>query len=402
MKLSKLIQEHINKLDNTSIYALRSLKDKHRISLDHINEMLSNWLVESMESSLSFFDFYVNKGLFLNTYKSSVPLMEKGLLSHRKQAVLKSTPNEQTVADSFQLNMNVDADHIFEGQRLGRCTIIRKIAKGSSCKVFLANHESLGIQVAVKIFHNFNVNFNMDDFRREARTVAKFNHSSFVRILDFDDGILPHLVLEYVDGYTLAGLIKQNIKLDEDNVIRYLKFCVKAFDYLHLKNISHRDIKPENIMLNKDGEIKISDFGISRLLNNGVTLNQPFGACGTPLYIAPEQALYPDVVDIRSDIYSLGATFYHALTGQTPFQAENARSMILQHINKPVVPPNEVEASISQGLSDLIVKMMAKDVNKRFGSMAELLEAIRALEKGKSTKPEVKRKRPSTLFRFQR
>lgn len=402
VKLSNIIEEHCGRLDSTSIYALRSLKDRHKISLDDISKMICQWIDETSDGATHFFDFYTEKGLFLSSFKSSVPLMEKGLLSHRKQQILKhENVNFSQASTNSEKSAKFD-DEKLNGQKLGRCTIIRKIAEGSSCKVYLAHHESLEINVAVKIYHNINVRFNLDDFRREARTAAQFNHPSFVRILDFDDGVLPHLVLEYVDGYTLAQLIKDNNFLDSKIVIGYLKNCAKAFEYLHLKNIAHRDIKPENIMITKEGEVKISDFGISRLLNNNYDDQHSEGPCGTPLYIAPEQALYPNVVDTRSDIYSLGGTFYHALTGRTPFQADNVRSMILKHLNKQVKPPRDVNPLIPKSVSNLIVKMMSKNVDDRFHSMGALVEEIRKLESQNFEEAKPQRKRPSTIFRFQR
>jgi len=397
VNLINLIEEYSNRLDDTSIYALKSLKDNNRIPLDKISKMLLDWSESEKATISSFFEFYVQRGVFSSSYKSSIALFKKGILSHRKQSVLKNN-NREFLINSFKESTRVPSGkNTLVGQKLGRCTILKKIAEGSTCDVYQADHQSLGIKVAVKIFKDFNTSLNIEGFRREAQTSARFNHPSFVRILDFDDGLLPHLVLEYVDGYPLSSLISPNAPIKFEDAARYFNDCISALQYLHEKGLAHRDIKPENILINKNSEIKISDFGISRFFNQKDLLSNSATPCGTPFYIAPEQAVYPEVIDLRSDIYSLGATFYHILTGQTPFQATNVRNMIMKHINVPVKAPQSINPQIPESFSNIIVKMMAKNIDDRFNSMAEIKDTFQDAEKSEKKKP---RKRVSTIFRF--
>ncbi|MGL6075598.1 MAG: serine/threonine-protein kinase [Fimbriiglobus sp.] len=280
-----------------------------------------------------------------------------------------------------------EVNHPKVGDVLGKCLITGVLGKGGHGVVYTALHQTLNIPVAVKLL--FADGMIADDFIRkqlthEARTLAKLNHPNVTRVLDFDDGAVPYVVLEFVEGPSLAELIAQTGGLRPNRAIELLKHCILGLQAAAEHGIVHRDIKPGNILLTKTGIAKIADLGLALSKSDSVTSvkksSNPIGTCA---YMAPEQAVTAHEVDFRADIYSLGATFYHVMTGRLPFTARSPREFLIKHAHEPVVPPHMIEDSgVDVGTSEVLVRMMAKNPHDRYETYAELLEAIEKLKVG--------------------
>ncbi len=267
------------------------------------------------------------------------------------------------------------------GQRLGKCLLTTQIGKGSSCHVFEAFHESLKIPVAIKVFlpnQFLDTETIRERFSVEAQTLAQLNHPYIVRVLDFEDGEFPFITLEFVDGMSLLDLINNCGSLHHTKAADYVYRAAQGLAVAHNHGIIHRDIKPANVLLDKEGDAKLTDLGMARITSNMNSIYESqchhFDSLqGTPAYIAPEQAFDPSVGDARSDIYSLGATFYHAVTGRFPFTGKSVYTLIMKHAKSPLEPPENLVNGIPHDVSAFIQKMMAKRPDDRFDSVEDML-----------------------------
>ncbi len=271
------------------------------------------------------------------------------------------------------------------GQLLGRCLITGRIAEGSYGAVYRALHRTLNIPVAVKVLHPELLDGDTkagQQFRSEAMLLARLNHPNIVRLWDFDDSVPPpYLVLEFIEGSTVADLIQRRSVLRVDLAMRIVLQVVDGLDAAYKLGIIHRDIKPANILITRDEKAKIADLGLATVMNLGRQLGQAAPSTQSPLagtvaYLAPEQAGKAASFDHRSDIYSLGATFYHMITGRLPFNGKSSLEVLLKHAREKLIPPNEVYPSIDRGVSDLIVRMMAKDPSARFRNYEDLRDTL--------------------------
>jgi tetratricopeptide (TPR) repeat protein len=273
------------------------------------------------------------------------------------------------------------------GTVLGKCLITARLGKGSSCQVFQALHQGLNIQVALKVLWLNGPGQNQqvyESLKCEARLLALLNHPHVVRVWDFvDDVHYPHLVLEYVEGLSLADLIRHSGRLSPDRAVQIITQVADGLAAAARMGVLHRDVKPGNILLHKEGQAKLVDFGHAALVLEHKTVQafgtgaSPQGSIGTPAYIAPEQCLGTAVADHRADIYSLGATFYHAVTGRMPFTGRTHHEMLFKQVQEQAVPPLELVPDLPPALSDVILTMMAKDPNDRYQTYEELLAALR-------------------------
>lgn len=275
--------------------------------------------------------------------------------------------------------------------------IISKLGQGAMGNVYKAHQLSMDRLVAVKILsprlaQNEQV---IERFFREARAVAKLSHPNIIQGIDVGESHgLYYFAMEYIDGPTLKEVIKQSGPLEEKRGLEIMLQMARALDHAYQNNLIHRDIKPSNIMVSKDNITKLCDLGLARLadaaaeksVNPDVTcpndrshsVGRASGrvALGTPAYISPEQARAETNVDIRSDIYSLGATFYHIIVGEVPFPAETAAQSIAKHLNQPPPLPRAKNPQISNKTNAIILKMMAKKREDRFQNPAELLSHL--------------------------
>jgi predicted Ser/Thr protein kinase len=212
-------------------------------------------------------------------------------------------------------------------------------------------------------------------FQREAQAAGVLNHPNIVNVFDYgeDNGVL-YLIMEYLEGKSLEKLLEgHNILLIENIIPMYDQVC-SALDHAHQNGIVHRDIKPANIMILDNGLVKVTDFGIAKMVTMGMT--QAGQVLGTPNYMSPEQVKGRQV-DGRSDIFSLGIILYELVTGEKPFGGQNITTVIYKIINENPIPPRELDATIHPGLSYVICKALAKSPEERYQTCRELAEDLK-------------------------
>lgn len=269
------------------------------------------------------------------------------------------------------------------GQVFGKCLLIEEVGRGATAAVFRAFHNTLKIQVAVKVLlvNRHASREDLDLIRHEAELLAQLDHQNIVRIMDLDEqGGRPYLVLEYVHGITLRQLIAQSGSMRPLHALRVGIQVARGLEYARSRGVIHRDIKPDNILLTREGIAKIADLGIAQVLGRvrGELEDGPL-IVGTPAYMAPEQARGEPRIDHRADMFGLGATLFHCMTGEKAFKAATLPELIRQRLNEDAIPAAELNPAIDARTSRLISRLMARDPNERFDSYPKLLRAMRAL-----------------------
>ena len=254
------------------------------------------------------------------------------------------------------------------------------VGTGGMSSVYRAHDKLLERDVALKVLHEqFTAEGDyVERFRREARSVAQLSHPNIVTVIDRgeQDG-RQFIVFEYCEGENLKALIARKGPLPEREAVELALQIARALGFAHEHGLVHRDVKPQNVLLNGDGETKVTDFGIARSLDVHGGLTQTGTVMGTSDYISPEQAR-GSRVDAQSDIYSLGAVLYEMLTGEVPFPGDNFVSVALRHINEPVPSVRARRPDVSPRLDAVVQRAMAKDPRDRFGSMDELCAELSA------------------------
>ncbi|MDZ7620619.1 MAG: serine/threonine-protein kinase, partial [Patescibacteria group bacterium] len=269
------------------------------------------------------------------------------------------------------------------GRLLGDYRLLRLLGQGAMAEVYLAEQLSLRRRVAVKILkpelaHDPKY---LERFRREAQSAAALVHGSIVQVYEVGEQAGLHFIAqEYVQGQNLREWLRRHGPLDLPQAISVMRQVTAALAKAAEAGIVHRDIKPENIMLTAEGEVKVADFGLARLTHQdeSLDLTQVGMTMGTPLYMSPEQ-VEGKPLDPRSDLYSLGVTCYHLLSGQPPFQSETALGVAVQHIKNQPAPLESKRADLPIALCRIVHRMLAKSPADRFGSAHELLHEIRKL-----------------------
>ncbi|OQY31818.1 MAG: hypothetical protein B6243_08045 [Anaerolineaceae bacterium 4572_5.2] len=284
-----------------------------------------------------------------------------------------------------------------EGKTIGKYRIIERLGRGGMATVYKAYHPSLDRYVAIKMLHGYlaeGENF-LERFEQEAQSVATLRHHNIVQVFDFDnDGENYYMVMEFVSGGTLKA--KMTHKSGNGGVfsveesIRIINQIAEALDYAHKKGMIHRDIKPSNVLINEEGEILLTDFGIARILSKGGTQLTATGALiGTPAYMPPEQGRGEKEITPASDIYSLGIIFYELLTGHVPFDADTPMAIIHKHIHSPLPIPHDFQPEFPTPLEKVLLKSLAKDPEDRYQSAREMINAIeKAFSKGEENLSE--------------
>jgi serine/threonine protein kinase len=272
------------------------------------------------------------------------------------------------------------------GQIFGGCRIIKKIGEGGMGVVYLAHHLALNKSVAIKILPP---SFAREEervkrFIREARFAAQLEHSNIIQIYNIakhDD--FYFIIMQYVEGESLAVKIRKEGKINLTEALKITRDVALALSIAHQKGIVHRDIKPENIMINRNGEIKLMDFGLVRVLDVASQLSQSGDILGTPYYLSPEQAK-GGKVDGRADIYALGVTLFYMLSGRRPFDGDSTVSIILKHINEKPPHISEFNPEITENIGYLINKMLEKDALNRYQTVEDLIKDINMILAGNS------------------
>jgi serine/threonine-protein kinase len=226
----------------------------------------------------------------------------------------------------------------------------------------------------------------VERFYKEGRAAGKLNHNNIVQAYDVGEaGGYHYFVMEYVEGKTLYDDLTAGKIFSEEESLDIVIQVAHALAHAHSHGLIHRDVKPKNIMINKEGVVKLADMGLARETTDIEAAQTEAGkAYGTPYYIAPEQIRGEVDIDGRADIYGLGATFYHIVTGRVPFMAEDPADVMRKHLRESLVPPDHINTSLSAGTSEIIEVMMAKKREDRYANVEELLEDLEAVKAGRS------------------
>jgi serine/threonine-protein kinase len=276
-------------------------------------------------------------------------LIEKGYLS-ADQAVQVAKSQVQSAASSSKLSI--------PGYEL-----ISRIGQGAMGTVYKAKQVSMDRVVAIKVLsprYSKDRTF-VERFLREARAVAKLNHENIITGIDVGEANGHHyFVMEFVDGAPVTSLMKRDGRLDEQRCLRIAIQVARALAHAHKNGIVHRDIKPENVMLTPTGGAKLCDLGLAKQTKGDAEVTMDGTSVGTPNYISPEQARGEEKIDIRSDIYSLGASLYHMAVGAPPFSGANPMVVMTKHVTEFPESPKKRCPSLSEGFSSLVMKMMQK------------------------------------------
>jgi serine/threonine protein kinase len=265
---------------------------------------------------------------------------------------------------------------------LGPYKILRPLGQGGMGTVYLAEHEELNRKVALKVLHGDKAieKITLERFLREARAAAALDHPNIVRIHDVGQhGSVRYLVMEYVAGDTLESLLQKGGAMGLSRGVDYISQAAAGLQHAYEKGFIHRDIKPANLMLTTDGVIKILDMGLARSTINvrdKLTEVLDEGAIvGTPDFISPEQAINDPHVDIRADIYSLGATFFTLVTGKPPFPGTTTQKLA-QHQMKSAPALCSLDKTVPPALSTVLSKMLAKKPSERYQTPGDVVAAL--------------------------
>lgn len=272
------------------------------------------------------------------------------------------------------------------GRTLGSCEVGRKVGEGGMGQVYEGYHPMLDRRVAIKILPADLVQSDemRGRFQQEARIAAALRHPNIVQVYDFGqrDG-LNYMIMEHVEGESLKTRLDHQRAAAEvmplNEVIDIGVQIAEALAYAHEHGAIHRDLKPANILLTKQGQAILVDFGLA-ILHDGPRYTAPGKAWGSPKYIAPEQLGDEPHVDARSDIYSLGIVLYEMATGQPPFTSGVVMEVLWQHANVPPRPPHELAPDIPPGLEAIILRALAKEPEARHATAREMADALKALQ----------------------
>ena len=259
----------------------------------------------------------------------------------------------------------------------GRYRLEAKLGSGGMSTVYLARDQTLDRDVAVKVMHRemSEQADQLERFRQEARAVAKLSHPNVVAVIDAgEDGGHPYIVFEYVEGETLKQRINRVGALDPQEALAYAIEVARGLTVAHARNMVHRDIKPQNVLIDAEGRAKLTDFGISRQLEqDGMTATGR--VLGTTDYVAPEQAMGM-AVDPRSDIYSLGVVLYEMLIGQVPFHADSQVGVAMKHVNEDLPDVQQRRPEVSAAAALVVERATDKDADRRYQEIGEMIDDL--------------------------
>ena len=254
------------------------------------------------------------------------------------------------------------------GTVLDKYEILQKVGEGGMATVYRGRHTTLGRDVAVKVLHPHlsSSQRNRLRFEREAKAIEHLDHPNIVQIFDYSgvDSEECYIVTEYIDGLTLQEFIQEIERMPSEATSVLGIKLVRALDYAHQRGIIHRDLKPENVMLRRDGELKLMDFGIARFLEDS-QMTMTGALVGSPAYMSPEQAM-EQRLDRRSDLFSLGTLLYYLVVGQLPFTGSNPSIILRNIIDGNHAQVLEIAPDVSPALASVIERLLQTEPDNRF------------------------------------
>ena len=263
----------------------------------------------------------------------------------------------------------------------GRYEIISLIGVGGMSNVYKAVDKQTGAEVAIKFLKEefFENEELVRRFKNESKAISLLNHDCIIKVLDFNiTDSEKYLVVEYIKGVTLKEFIENRGKLTWEETMVFANIILGALGHAHENGVVHRDLKPQNIMLTREGELKIMDFGIARL-STASQRTATDKAIGSVHYISPEQVRGQNT-DNRSDIYSIGIMMYEMLTGKLPFQSETAVSVALQQLSEEATPISQLVQDVPKGMEQIVMKAIAKEPENRYQSAQEMRDDLHKLK----------------------
>ena len=318
-------------------------------------------------------------------------MLESSIITRSQAERLRNQlRRESKTASSLPTGAGPGAGHQIPGYQ-----IMGKLGAGAMAIVYKARQVSLDRTVAIKILpKKFSENPDyVERFYKEGRAAAKLNHNNIVQAVDVGEAAGHHyFVMEYVEGKTIYDDLAAGKIFKETDALDIIIQVANALAHAHAKGLIHRDVKPKNIMINTAGVVKLADMGLAREMTDIKAAQTEAGrAYGTPYYIAPEQIRGEVDIDGRADIYALGATLYHMVTGRVPFEAANPSDVMRKHLKEPLIPPDHINTSLSAGVSEVVETMMAKNKNDRYTNIEQLRTDLDAVRNG--SPPLVARKK---------
>ena len=273
-----------------------------------------------------------------------------------------------------------------QSQQIPGYQILDRLGAGAMATVYKAKQLSLDRIVAIKVLpQKFTKSKQfVERFYAEGRAAAKLNHPNIVGALDVGQaGEYHYFVMEYVEGHTVFDDITAHGAYKEEDALSIAIQMARALEHAHKAGFIHRDVKPKNIMIMPSGQAKLADMGLARAVSDREAAEEEKGkAFGTPYYISPEQVRGDPTVDYRADIYSLGCTLYHMVTGKVPFEGANPSIVMTKHLKEEPIPPDHVNPNLSSGIGEVIELCMHKEPDERYNSTSDLLHDLEALERG--------------------
>jgi eukaryotic-like serine/threonine-protein kinase len=273
----------------------------------------------------------------------------------------------------------------WRGFTIGKYKLLERVGVGGMGQVFLCEHMFMKKRVAIKVLPPAKAEqpAALGRFYREARAAGSLEHPNIVRTHDIDqDGNLHFIVMDYVDGPNLLDVVKKNGQMDIGRAVSYTRQVATALDYAFRNKIIHRDIKPGNVLIDRKGVARILDLGLARFINDHsdqLTLKYDDKiVLGTADYVAPEQVANSHSVDIRADLYAMGATFYFLLAGHPPFPTGTVSQKLLWHRTKEPTAIRAIRPEIPDGLAAIVAKLMAKDPKARYQTPAQVVADLEA------------------------
>ena len=276
------------------------------------------------------------------------------------------------------------------GTKLGPYEITEEIGKGGMATVYRAYQPSMDRHVAVKVIRAsiLGDSVGRDRFTREAKLVAKLEHPHLLPVYDFDGAHdPPYIVMRFLEGGTLKQVMDAD-RLPPEEMLYTLRQVATALDYAHRQEVVHRDLKPSNIMIDREGNAFVADFGIARVTDAAKDLTGTGNVIGTPGYMAPEQARGMDGVDGRADVYSLGVIAFELLAGRGPYDRDSAVEELMAHLQEPVPDITEMNSELGPEVNEVVQKALAKDRDDRYSTSGEFIDELgKALHKQATGSP---------------
>ncbi len=265
------------------------------------------------------------------------------------------------------------------GFQVDRYTLLELIGQGGMGRVYLARDTRLNRRVALKILAPERINNPraVARFQREARVGAQLQHENLVRVYDFGESNGRYfLVMEFIEGRTIGYLLSEQGPMPPATASRLVRQVAQGLGHAHSKGLIHRDVNPYNIMVTHDGIAKLADLGLAIDLSDGDRVTREGATVGTFDYVAPEQARHSHSADIRSDIYSLGCTLYHMLSGQVPFPSPSLPEKLFAHQAMEPTPLEQIVPGLPAGLADIVRTMMRKQPDERYSTPTQVVQAL--------------------------